>query len=382
MHTTSLSWTSRTGWNPAPTDCPRPYRVGLVLYFGSAALLEDPAGPAADLRRHFPGASVVGCSTAGEIFGPVVRDDSLVALAVEFDRGQAKAESAEVPTPGDSYAAGAHLGRTLPSAGLRHVFVLCDGLAVNGTALAQGCNDSLPAGVAVTGGLAGDGAHFRRTVVDLDGVVGPNRVVAVGFYGESLRVAHGSAGGWSAFGPRRLVTRSAGNRLHELDGQSALALYKRYLGDRASGLPATGLLFPLCLLPHRDADSGLVRTILGVDEDAGSLTFAGDIPAGAYVRLMRAGGDALVTGAGQAAEHATGRLAAPAAAFALMVSCVGRKLVMGHRIDEEVEAALAGLGAVPSVGFYSYGELCPSGLQHSCDLHNQTMTLTVVAEES
>jgi hypothetical protein len=177
-----------------------------------------------------------------------------------------------------------------------------------------------------------------------------------------------------------LITKSSGNVLFELDGQPALTLYKRYLGERAIGLPATGLLFPLSLLPTRESETGLVRTILAIDEDRQSLTFAGDMPKGAYVRLMKAGCDALVGGAQTAASEAGHT---PSAGFAVLVSCVGRKLVMGQRVEEEVEVVRTELGpAIATVGFYSYGEICPSGIQHSCDLHNQTMTLTVFSESS
>jgi len=307
MRITPLSWTAPTGWDPPLDACGRGGDVDLILYFGSTALMEAPDGPAADLRRRFGHAVVAGCSTAGEIFGPVVRDDSLAVLAVRFHSALVRAEVIDVAAPSESYAAAAQLGRRLAAPDLRHVLVFSDGLGVNGTALTHGFRETLPPGVTLTGGLAGDGDRFRRTIVALGATVAPRRVVALGLYGNSLRVSHGSAGGWSAFGPRRLVTRSAGNVLHTLDGQSALALYKRYLGDLAAGLPATGLRFPLCLLPHRDADAGLVRTILAVDEAAGSLTFAGDIPEGAYVRLMRASGDDLVGGAGDAARHAAGR---------------------------------------------------------------------------
>ncbi len=377
MTTTALAWTDANGWQTAgPAGATR---AQLVLYFGQAALLEDPAGPLRDLRLRYPHARLAGCSTSGEILGGAVRDGSVAALAIEFRHSSVRTEAVAVAGSADSFAAAAELGRRLAGPDLRHVFLLSDGLAVNGTALTEGIRAALP-GVSVTGGLAGDGPHFRRTVVGLDGDVGPHRVVAVGFYGERLRVSAGSAGGWDPFGPHRLITKSEGNVLFELDGQPALPLYKRYLGERAAGLPATGLLFPLSLLADRDAECGLVRTILAVDEARQSLTFAGDLPQGRYVRLMRAGGDALIGGAGQAAE----RLQAPSArsGFALLVSCVGRKLILGQRIDEEVEAVRLAVGSdTPAVGFYSYGEIGPRGDLARCELHNQTMTVTVFAED-
>ncbi len=377
MTTTALAWTAANGWQTAgPVGATR---AQLVLYFGQTALLENPAGPLAELRQRYPHARLAGCSTAGEILGSNVRDGSVAALALEFRHSSVRTEAVTVTAATESFAAAAELGRRLAAPDLRHVLLLSDGLGVNGTALTEGIRAALPE-VSVTGGLAGDGPHFRRTVVGLDGEVGPNRVVAIGFYGSRLHVTAGSAGGWDPFGPHRLITKSAGNVLFELDGQPALALYKRYLGERAAGLPATGLLFPLSLLADREAECGLVRTILAVDESSQSLTFAGDLPEGRYVRLMRAGGDALIGGAGQAADGL--RSSGPRAGFALLVSCVGRKLILGQRIDEEVEAVRLAVGSdTPALGFYSYGEIGPRGTLARCELHNQTMTVTVFSED-
>lgn len=379
MTVTTLGWNPNDGWQPPVSQWPA--SGDLVLYFGATDLLARPDGPVGELRARFPSAVCAGCSTAGEILGANVSDGTIAALCVSFAATQVRAEIIAVHAANESFEAAATLGRRLAAPDLRHVLVLSDGLVVNGTPLTTGFRSSLPPEVHVTGGLAGDGPDFKRTLVGLGADLGPGRVVAIGFYGARLRVAHGSAGGWEPFGPRRLVTQAEGNILYALDGQPALALYKRYLGERAAGLPATGLLFPLCLLPSRDAEHGLVRTILAVDEGRQSLTFAGDIPEGHYVRLMKAGCDALVGGA-ETAALAAADTRGMADGFAVLVSCVGRKLVMGQRVEEEIEAVLGELGVgARAAGFYSYGEICPTGLVHSCDLHNQTMTLTVFAEE-
>lgn len=379
MNTTSLRWDARLGWQPPPSYWPRSPQ--LVLYFGARDVLVDAAGPVSELLLRYSGAVCAGCSTSGEILGRTVTDDSLAVLCVSFASTRVRGELLAVSDAAHSHEAAAELGRRLAAPDLRHVLVLSDGLLVNGTSLTAGFRAGLPDAVHVTGGLAGDGTRFERTVVGLGRQTGPGVVAAIGFYGDHLRVAHGSAGGWEPFGPHRLVTRSEGNVLYSLDDQPALSLYKRYLGDRAAGLPATGLLYPLCLLDSRDAPRGLVRTILAVDEARQSLTFAGDIPQGRYVRLMKANCDALVGGA-ESAAHAAGPSSRHGDRFAVLVSCVGRRLVMGQRVEEEIEAVLTQLGGdLATVGFYSYGEICPSGLVHSCDLHNQTMTLTVFAED-
>lgn len=380
MNISTFRWTSEAGWVPPVSSWPA--TADLVLCFGAAELLAATSGPHAELCARFSTAVCAGCSTAGEIAGGEVLDHSLSVLCIRFAHTRVCAARAEVASSAESFTAAARLARQLAAPDLRHILVLSDGLLVNGTSLTAGFRSVLPAAVRVTGGLAGDGDRFQRTFVSLAGSAAPHRVVAIGFYGAQLRVTHGSAGGWQPFGPHRLVTRAEGNVLYELDGQPALALYKRYLGDRAAGLPATGLLFPLHLLARRDQDEGVVRTILGLDEAAQSLTFAGDIPAGRYVRLMKASGDALIAGAAAAARSASPEPSpGPGERFAVLVSCVGRRLVLGQRLEEEIEAVLQQLGSgTAAAGFYSYGEICPDELVEHSDLHNQTMTLTVFAE--
>lgn len=110
-------------------------------------------------------------------------------------------------------------------------------------------------------------------------VVEENSIAAIGLYSTRLRVGYASMGGWDPFGPERLITRSKENVLYELDNKSALQLYKKYLGEHAKGLPATGLLFPLSIRETEDK-KGVVKTILSVDEKNQSMTFAGDVPEG------------------------------------------------------------------------------------------------------
>lgn len=372
METQVVAWSIEGGFGALTESAGR---SRLALLFGADASSLEPARAA--VRALAPDAVITGCSSAGSMHGslergafPGIVDEPVVVALVRFDHTDVRAVSAEVGAQG-SLAAGRTLADGLADPALRHVFVLSDGLAVNGTELAQGLRERLP-GVVVTGGLAGDGSRFERTVVVDDDGVRPGIVRAIGLYGDRIRVGHGSRGGWEGFGLERTVTRSNGNVLLELDGQPALALYEEYLGDRASGLPATGLLFPLSLPGRHD----VVRTILAVDREAQSLTFAGDIPQGARVRLMRAGIDRLVEAAGAAADQA----AVPDSSLALAVSCVGRRLVLGPRAEEEVDRTVDHLPAGTALaGFYSYGELSPTP-DGACDLHNQTMTLTTWSE--
>ena len=357
-----------------------PADADLLLVFGARALLQSESlFPA--LRTACPDAVIAGCSTAGEICGTEVHDDSLVITAVNFVATRVALISATLEQAADSRQAGATLSAQLLGEQLRHVLVLSDGLAVNGSELVQGLRTSLPAGVNVTGGLAGDGPDFGATVVIADAPAASRRIAAIGFYGERLRVGYGSLGGWDAFGPERLITRAEGNTLFELDGESALSLYKTYLGKQAEDLPSSGLLFPLAL--HlSDADTYVVRTILGIDEGAQSMTFAGDMPVGARAQLMKANFNRLVDGAIGAAEDTLTQLDGHAPELAILISCIGRKLVLQQRIEEETEGVAEVLGPRTTLtGFYSYGEIAPHSALTRCELHNQTMTVTTFSEE-
>lgn len=371
-------WQSTTDWS-SNIGALEGYCAQLVLVFGERAALQKPEVSAYLARQH-PGALVVGCSTAGEIADVNVFDGSVVATAVALEHSSIALVTADVLSAEGSYEAGQTLAQQLNRPGLKHVLVLSDGLKVNGTSLAKAFRENLPVEVAVTGGLAADGDRFSQTGVLVDAQFHDKKVVAVGFYGDRLTVGYGSLGGWDSFGPQRVVTRSAGNVLYELDGQSALDLYKQYLGEHAINLPASALLFPLSI-QMASGQGSLVRTVLSIDEDAKSMTFAGDIPEGAVARLMKANTDRLVDGAAGAASGGRDRLGDRSADLAILISCVGRKLVLKQRVEEEVEAVRDVLGpGTMMTGFYSYGEICPGGAFTQCELHNQTMTITTLSE--
>jgi len=371
-------WTQDSGWRRTGDAGPTP-AAQLVLFFGARAALADARAVGA-LRVAYPRAHLLGCSTAGEICGTEVSEGHIVATAIEFEYTELRATSRTLADAGESCAVGDALARDLARPGLQHVFVLAEGLRVNGSELVEGIRSALPPEVAVTGGLAGDGDLFQHTLVSCDDAMREGAEAAVGFYGDRLRIGYGSMGGWDPFGPDRLVTRSQGNELYELDGRSALELYKSYLGPHAKGLPASGLHFPLSLRGDPGAPR-LVRTILGVDEGKGSLIFAGDIPQGSYAQLMKANVDRLIDGANGAAGACYAALGRRSPDVALLISCVGRKLVLKQRVEEEVESVRDVLGeATRLAGFYSYGEIAPFLAAAKCELHNQTMTITTFAE--
>ena len=369
-------WSESSGWTHEDGGATEG-DVDLVLVFGSTAPMI--ASCLSEIRGRHPNAYVCGGSTAGEIVGKEVRDDSVVVTAIELERSELHAAEVTIEKADDSLAAGRQLAEAIPHAGLVHTFVLSDGLGVNGTDLVRGLGSVLPAGVATTGGRSGDGERFGHTYVCAGDSVAERRSVVVGFYGERLRVGYSAMGGWDPFGPERRITRAARNVLYELDGRSALELYKRYLGEHAKNLPASGLLFPLTV---RDPITGesVTRAVVGIDEGAQSMVFAGDVPEGSFVRLMHTNFDRLVDGA-CAAGRASQQMLGVRAELGILISCIGRKQLLKQRVEEEVEGVIEALDPhTHTTGFYAYGELSPAAPGAPCTLQNQSMSVTLFSE--
>ncbi len=354
-------------------------KVDLVLVFGATALIKI-SGLYGRLKDAFPKAQILGCSTSGEILNTQVSDDTLSLSKISFEKTKVEGFKVDIDEAQKSFEAGKTLGKKLNKPNLKHCFLISKGLDVNGSDLVRGITAELPENVNVTGGLAGDADRFEESFVMFNSDAEKTSIAAVGFYGDNLKVGIGSLGGWDSFGTERLVTKSKGNICYEFDFQPSLDLYKKYLGSYASSLPASGLLFPISLR-FPDSSKGLVRTILSVNETDKSMTFAGDVPEGTYARLMKANFDRLIDGATEAARASFEQLEMEIPDFAVLISCVGRKLILRQRVEEEVEAVSEIFKhKTPLTGFYSYGEIAPFNSNGRCELHNQTMTITTFRE--
>jgi hypothetical protein len=378
MQIQQKKWTPERTWETLRSDINDSSVYQLVIVFGSRILLSSP-GFYEEIRNQYPKAEILMNSTSGEIIDTQVNDDTISLTAIRFDKTKFTSQSINISDFSNSMEAGKIISDKFPHEGLSNILVISDGQMVNGSDLVTGLQSSLPKNVVVTGGLAGDGSRFQKTLVGLNEQPTEGKIIAVGFYGQSLTVSHGSMGGWDPFGPERLVTKATANVLFELDGQPALSVYKKYLGEYSDELPGSALLFPLSVKLN-DSEESVVRTILSINEDDQSLTFAGNIPVGSYARLMKANFDRLIEGASNAAMNSLQKLEKPD--LAILISCVGRKLVLNQRIEEEVEVIRDILGKTTAItGFYSYGEISPNKGFMNCELHNQTMTITTMSEK-
>lgn len=366
-----------------------PNNVQLILCFGSKDLVKQQER-FDEIRNMFPRGYIVLCSTSGEIMGQTVSDNTLSATAIEFDSSRAEAHMARLAEFGSSESVGRHLGEQLAKENLKHVLLFTDGLAFNGDEIIRSLQAALPDNVAITGGSAGDAAEFKETYIGLDNLPMQDSAVVIGLYGDSLSISYGSEGGWDPFGITRKVTKSIGNVVYSLDNIPILDIYKEYIGTHSVNnlddnvhLAAAGLMFPLSVR-EKDTDTPIVRSIMSVNEDEKSVVYAGNVPEGSFAQLMKASVNRLVDGAEVASKISSSMHPDQQAQLAILVSCIGRKLVLKQRTEEELESVQQVLGDdCAMTGYYSYGEFTPYSISNNtCRLQNQTMTITTLAEQT
>ena len=355
----------------------------LVLVFGNRFLLED-EGIYDEVKAIFKDGHIVFGSACGDISSESIDYESITITAIEFEKSSFVIKTSNVLSEDseakiDSFSVGKELISQLPEEGLKHVFVLSEGSFVNGSQLTKGMNAATDNNLLITGALCGDDARFEKTISSYNENPKQGEMVAIGLYGESLEVTFSINGGWTPFGPERIVTKSDGNVLYELDNLPALDLYKKYLGEKAKELPGAALLYPMNVKSD-DGNNHIVRTILNIDEDANSMILAGDIFEDSRVQLMMTHVDNIVNAAEKAAINAS-EFRTKKAELAILVSCIGRKLVLDQRVEEEVEEVMEVVGDATTItGLYSYGEIAPLIGESKCHLHNQTMTITLISE--
>lgn len=350
----------------------------LVLVFGNRKELENPKIYKA-ISEFFPGGHIVFASTSGNITGNFIDEDCITITAVEFEKSTFKVKTINLnDTQLDSFQAGAKLVNKLDKEKLKYILVLSDGSFVNGSELIRGMNFTVDNNVLITGGLCADDDRFERTLVSYNENPKDGEIVAIGFYGDTFEVSSSIECGWQPFGAERIVTKSKGNILYELDKKPALDLYEKYLGDKSSEMPTAAMYYPIGI--NVDDEQFHVRTILDVNQDYNAMIFAGDIPVNSRVQFMMTNPRDLINTSVQTAEQAKARFNSKPQ-LALFISSMGRKLLLDQRTIEEVEEAKRIIGDdVIISGFYSYGEIAPFEEENMCQIHNQSFALTLISE--
>ena len=325
--------------------------------------------------------NLIGCTTAGEISSDGFSTDSavlggMVSDQINFEMVSVTAISQNSEKAGRELAAGF-------SDSVRYVQLFSDGITGDGSAILRGMTSSFNGNLPVSGGTSGDGGNFLKTYQFLGDEVLSDAAVAIGFCGD-FKLGTGVRSGWTPIGLPKKVTRAAGNVLYELNGESALSVYERFLGKHAEQLPAVGVEYPLGIIGQFEdldgTDHLLLRATMSVDREKGVINFAGEIPEGAMVYLTCGDRNAILDATEAAARTAIedyGTAANPAVVF--FYSCMARKTVLGLRTKEEIERVQRHFSAtVPVLGFYTYGEYCRVRRNGPSLLHNETATLAVI----
>lgn len=380
MKIVQKKWTPEHRWQ-STTKPLEGNNADLVFCFGDRDIFSKNGHYFDEVKQMYPSANIVSASTSGNILGTTLEDNCIALTAIAFEKSsKVEIRSMNIAEAESSFSVGKKLADLLPKEGLLHIFLLSDGHLVNGSELVKGITSEIPNSKLISGGLAGDGTRFEKTLVGANKQPKEGEIIAIGFYGKDLKIGIGSFGGWDPFGIERKITKSSNNVLYELDGKSALDLYKKYLGEQSKDLPSSAMLFPLAI--RKDENSlPVVRTILSINEHEKSMTFAGDIPEGWYAQLMKANFDRLIDGASIAASDCYEMLGKKPPELAILVSCVGRRIVLDQRTEEEIESVKEIFGEKACLtGFYSYGEIAPTMSKVGCELHNQTMTITTISE--
>jgi hypothetical protein len=325
---------------------------------------------------------IVGCTSDGEISNAGLSMNSAVLAGVLSDDIDFEIVVVE-GLKKDSAAAGRRLADGFSSAP-KCVQIFSDGLTGNGCAIIEGITSVLGDRIPVTGGAAGDNGRFTKTLQFGYGRIYTDAICAIAFLGD-FRLGTGLDSGWAPIGVPKQVTKASGSVVYELNGEPALNVYERFLGDHAHKLPAIGVEYPLGFIRpsiHGDQeDLYVLRATMSVDRKARSITFAGEIPEGAHVNLTCGDNTSILEAAGNAARQARSTYGDVTPGIIFCYSCMARKIVLGSHTEKEIEQVRAEFGPhVPLIGFYTYGEFCPVSHGAPTFLHNETITLNVVGE--
>lgn len=323
---------------------------------------------------------LIGCTTAGEISNSGLSINSAVLGGIVSDTLNFQIVTVQ-GLEKDSVAAGRHLAASFSSAP-RYLQVFSDGLTGNGCAILRGIADVLGVNVPVSGGAAGDNGNFVKTFQFGRDRIYSDAICGIGFYGD-FKLGTGVKSGWAPIGLAKQVTRARGKTVYELNGEPALNVFERFLGQHAEKLPAIGVEYPLgftSFLEGSDEQGQYVlRATMSVDRKERSITFAGEIPEGAMVNMTCGDKTSILKAAEAAAREARCAIGDTPPKVVFCYSCMARKIVLGRRTEGEIEQVQAQFGPqIPIIGFYTYGEFSPVGPVAPSHLHNETITLSVL----
>ncbi len=321
---------------------------------------------------------IFGASSGGEILtaseGPSISHSSIAGLLLDMPEGHFKVRLFATPD-GDSHRVAGEIAhwamQEFPHPAL---FLMSAGLRADGDALVHGLESSFPFKVPIYGAFAADDMEFQGTAVFDGRELCQEGVIACVLDLDRIE-AHGVAiHGWKEIGDSHIVTRSEGNRVYEIDGRSALQLYREYAGIEGQKDLATALEFPLQVI--RKNGTRVLRAIIAIHED-GSLVFNGNVPQDSTVYLSSPPGASVVDATIRELESFH-EISSKAHA-GILFHCAVRHHALGDEVEREIQTACQ-LWGIPVTGVFSYGEI--GELKGSgCDFHAATYSLFLMYDK-
>lgn len=343
-------------------------KIDLVFIHGSPFSLEDPI-LLDNFRDAFPNAELLGCSSAGEMINGQTFDNAIVFSALHFEKSTIKsARVGSSENESDEFDGGRKLAASLDADDLQFIVIYCEGLGLDCDEMISGIQAELGRNIPIAGGLAGDSLLFERTILmDRDGAY-DNGAVAVGIYGDSFTVNR-SASLFEKEGIGIEISASDGNMLTGINGRPALEEYTKMLGEKADQLPGICLNFPITILDPETQQPLYCRTMHEIIDN--NILAAGTVPEGPARLIDLTNPEDFFIDANNTSKAAT----TEAAEFAVIVNCAGRRAALGDRWTEEQSIIQDNFAEIPSIGFYSYGEIGECRNTGSTIVHNQAVNI-------
>jgi len=331
---------------------------------------------------HNNGIDVIGATTAGEISDTTVDEKSIVAMLMKFkdpayrviyrDRSDKKASLKEVGTDITKEA--------LDFTSNPSVVVLSGGLRANGEELVRAFLASDIPGDQIYGALAGDDLQMQDTYVFSNEGITNSGVTAVVFNNDIIKLSGVATSGWESIGTEKVVTKAKGNVVYGIDNAPALDVFLKYFDKPKDRLMENDMVvnelsqYPLHVM--RGNNYGVLRAPLLADQERGAMVFSGTVEEGAHIKFSIPPGFETIESTTQ--EFSKLKEHVPEADAILVFSCKARHQAMGPLVEEEIEG-MKNIWDVPLIGFFSYGEI-GSTENHTCDFHNETISLVVLKE--
>ena len=319
----------------------------------------------ADIQQSLPKVSILGTTTAGVIAdGQILDNKTNISISV-FEKAMTKTvcyknkTAAEITTDLKN-----KINDTTKLA-----IVFANTLTFNATELLEYFSKDYPQ-LTIVGGNSGDDFLFKRCIVFTEQSFDEDVVIAL-IDSEALQVETKYHMNWEKIGSEIEVTKSLGSKVYELNGEPALDIYRRYLGNEVASNPLEyAMEFPLLF---SDIDIDIARAPVAFDEESGALTYAGDIPQGTKVKF----GFANIQHIEQENQKELMQTYNYYNEAIYIYSCAARRQILGDFLNEEIEYLN---NIAPSSGFITYGEFFHDQINCNNAFLNITTTYVVLNE--